>query len=118
MDLIYEELIVPRAYRIDFIVEDCVVLELKALEQTGRVHGRQVLTCLKLTGLALGLLLNFGAATMRDGVERVVNNFPGGTEPMVAGRWMPPRGAKITGEGGRFPSKGPKPQWRNRRACP
>ena len=82
MDLMYDELTVPRAYRIDFIVEDCVVLELKALEQTGRVHGRQVLTYLKLTGLALGLLLNFGAPTMRDGVERVVNNFPGGTEPI------------------------------------
>src|SRR3954471_10023503 len=79
MDLVYEQLTVPRAYR---IVEDCVVLELKALEQTGRVHGRQVLTYLKLTGLGLGLLLNFGAPAMRDGVERVVNNFPGGPEPI------------------------------------
>src|SRR3954469_10119465 len=59
MDLIYEELIVPRAYRIDFIVEDCIVLELKALEQTGRVHGPQVLTYLKLTGLALGTPAEF-----------------------------------------------------------
>jgi hypothetical protein len=55
---------------------------LKALEQTGRVHGRQLLTYLKLTGFALGLLLNFGAATMTEGVERIVNNFPHGTEPM------------------------------------
>jgi GxxExxY protein len=82
MDLVYEELIVPRVYRIDFIVEDCVVLELKALEQSGRVHGRQLLTYLRLTGLALGLLLNFGAATMAQGVERVVNNFPHGTDPL------------------------------------
>jgi iron complex transport system substrate-binding protein len=82
MDLVYEGLTVPRAYRIDFVVEECVVLELKALEQTGRVHGRQLLTYLKLTGLALGLLLNFGAATMTEGVERVVNNFPRGTEPL------------------------------------
>jgi GxxExxY protein len=82
MDLVYDDLIAPRAYRIDFIVEGCVVLELKALEQTGRVHGRQLLTYLKLTGLALGLLLNFGAATMADGVERVVNNFPHGTAPI------------------------------------
>lgn len=82
MDLEYEELVVPRAYRLDFVVEGCVVLELKALEKTGRVHGRQVLTYLKLTGLALGLLLNFGAATMTEGVERIVNNFPAGTKPM------------------------------------
>ncbi len=82
MDLVYDEMVVPRAYRIDFIVEDCVLLELKALEQTGRVHGRQLLTYLRLTGLALGLLLNFGAGTMVEGVERVVNNFPHGTEPI------------------------------------
>ena len=82
MDLLYDELIVPRAYCIDFIVEDCVVLELKAVEHTAPVHTRQVLTYLKLTGLALGLLLNFGARTMREGIERVVNNFPHGTEPL------------------------------------
>jgi iron complex transport system substrate-binding protein len=82
MDLVYEAVIVPRAYRIDFIVEGCLVLELKALEQTGRIHGRQLLTYLKLTGLPLGLLLNFGAKTMADGIERVVNNFPLGTEPI------------------------------------
>jgi len=80
MDLVYDGLIVTRAYCIDFIVEDCVVLEIKALEQTGRVHARQVLTYLKLTGLALGLLLNFGAKTMADGVERIANNFPHGSE--------------------------------------
>lgn len=82
MDLIYEDLLIPRIYRIDFIVEDTIVLELKALEQTGRIHSRQVLTYLKLTGLALGFLLNFGAKTMTDGVERIVNNFPHGTEPI------------------------------------
>ena len=63
-------------------MEDCVLLELKALEQTGRIHGRQVLTYLRLTGLPLGLLLNFGAKRMADGVERIVNNFPCGTEPI------------------------------------
>jgi iron complex transport system substrate-binding protein len=82
MDLLYDEAVVPRAYRIDFIVEDCVLLELKALEQVGRVHKRQVLTYLKLTGLALGLLLNFGAPTMAQGIDRIVNNFPDGTEPL------------------------------------
>jgi iron complex transport system substrate-binding protein len=82
MDLVYEDLVVPRADRIDFIVEDCILLELKALEHTGRVHGRQVLTYLKLTGYPLGFLLNFGAATLPDGIERIVNNFPYGSEPL------------------------------------
>jgi GxxExxY protein len=82
MDLAYEDLLVPRAYRIDCIVEQSVVVEIKALEQAGRIHARQVLTYLKLTGLALGLLLNFGARTMQEGVNRIVNNFPNGTEPL------------------------------------
>jgi len=82
MDLVYEGLIVPRAYRVDVIVEDCVLIEIKALEQTSRVHARQVLTYLKLTGLGLGFLLNFGAKTMVEGVQRIVNNFPHGTEPI------------------------------------
>ena len=82
VDLVYDHLIIPCAYRVDVIVEDCALLELKALEQTSRVHGRQVLTYLKLTGLALGLLLNFGAPTMTEGIERVVNNFPHGSTPI------------------------------------
>jgi GxxExxY protein len=102
MDLVYDRLIVPRAYRIDFIVEDSVVLEIKALEQTGRIHGRQVLTYLRLTGLALGLLLNFGAGTMRDGVERVVNNFPHGTEPIGRRSGNAATGASDPGRGPRL----------------
>ena len=82
MDLLYEDLIVPRVYCIDFIVEDCLVVELKALEQIAPVHSRQLFTYLKLTGLGLGLLLNFGAKTMREGVQRVANNFPHGTDPI------------------------------------
>ena len=82
VDLVYDDLIVPRAYRVDVIVEACVLVELKALEQTTRVHGRQVLTYLKLTGLPLGLLLNFGAPTMIEGIERIVNNFPHGSTPI------------------------------------
>src|SRR3954469_23075424 len=79
MDLIYDELTVPRAYRIDFIVEDCVVLELKALEQTGRVHGPPGPHLLKTDRIGAWTPAEFRSSAMRDGVERVVNNFPGGT---------------------------------------
>ena len=82
MDLVYDDLVVPRAYLIDMIVEGILLIEIKALEQTGRVHSRQVSTYLKLTGLPLGLLLNFGAPVMTQGIERIVNNFPHGTDPI------------------------------------
>ena len=63
-------------FRADIIVEDRVILELKSIEQVAKVHSKQTLTFLRLTGLRLGFLLNFGAALMKDGIERVVNGLP------------------------------------------
>ena len=60
----------------DIIVEGKVILELKSVEQLSKVHAKQIFTYLKLRGLKLGFLLNFGANLMKDGVERVVNGFP------------------------------------------
>jgi GxxExxY protein len=79
LELRYENLVVPRAYILDYVVEGLVVVEVKALEATARVHLRQVNTYLILTGCPLGLLMNFGGETMKAGVHRVVNNFPEGT---------------------------------------
>jgi GxxExxY protein len=79
LELRYEELVIPRAYIADFIVEDLIVIEVKALQAIAPVHLRQLRTYLTLTGCPLGLLMNFGAETMKDGVHRVVNNFPDGT---------------------------------------
>jgi hypothetical protein len=64
------------AYRVDAIVNRCVLVEVKAIDQIARVHLRQMLTYLKLADCRVGLLLNFGASTMRDGIHRVVNDFP------------------------------------------
>ncbi len=55
------------------IVEGKVILELKSVEQASRAHTKQVLTYLKLTGMKLGYLLNFGEALMRDGISRIIN---------------------------------------------
>lgn len=63
------------AYRIDILVEEQVVLEIKSVELLAPVHFKQVLTYLKLSDLRVGLLLNFGAATLKEGLKRVVNNF-------------------------------------------
>src|SRR3974390_993944 len=62
-------------FRADIIVEGKVILELKSTEQLSKVHPKQVLTYLKLKGLKLGFVLNFGSNLMKDGIERVVNGL-------------------------------------------
>ena len=60
--------------RVDLLVEGCLVLELKSVENLAPVHPKQLLTYLRLLKLPLGLLINFGAATFKEGIKRVVNN--------------------------------------------
>jgi GxxExxY protein len=62
-------------FRADLIVEDRVILELKSVETLAPVHKKQLLTYLKLSGKKLGLLLNFGASLMKDGIHRIVNGL-------------------------------------------
>ena len=62
-------------FRIDILVEDKVILELKSIEKLAQVHFSQVLTYLKLTGKKLGLLINFNSAVLKDDIHRVVNNL-------------------------------------------
>ena len=59
--------------RVDLFVEDCLVVELKSVETFAPVHAKQLLTYLRLMKLPVGLLINFGAATFKEGVRRVVN---------------------------------------------
>jgi iron complex transport system substrate-binding protein len=61
--------------RVDLLVEDAVVVELKSVEQTSPVHSKQVLTFLRLLNLPVGLLINFGGATLKEGLQRLVNNY-------------------------------------------
>ncbi|MCP4264226.1 MAG: GxxExxY protein [Candidatus Brocadiaceae bacterium] len=60
-------------FRADIIVENKVILELKSVETASRAHKKQVLTYLKLTGMKLGYLLNFGESLMKDGITRLLN---------------------------------------------
>lgn len=62
-------------FRADLVVEDKVIVELKAVERTAPVHGKQLLTYLRLADKCLGLLVNFGEARIKDGLKRVVNNL-------------------------------------------
>ncbi len=62
-------------FRADILVEGKVILELKSVETISNAHKKQLLTYLKLTGMKLGYLLNFGEALMKDGITRIVNNL-------------------------------------------
>ena len=62
-------------YRLDVVVENGIILELKACAQIEPIHKAQLLTYLKLSKLSLGLLLNFNVQLMRDGIVRIVNEF-------------------------------------------
>ncbi|HQV02977.1 MULTISPECIES: GxxExxY protein [unclassified Novosphingobium] len=63
------------AFKIDILVDDRLVLEIKTVEQLSKAHAKQVLTYLRLLKQPVGLLLNFSEETMKDGIRRVVNDY-------------------------------------------
>jgi len=81
LTLRYDELVIPRAYIADFIVEAVVIVEIKAVAATTARDRRQLQTYLELDGAPLGLVLNFGAKIVTENIIRVVNNFPDGSRP-------------------------------------
>jgi GxxExxY protein len=73
--VVYEELRIDEGFRADLIVEGVLILELKSIEKTAPVHSKQLMTYLKLTGLKLGLLINFGSPLIKDGITRLANGL-------------------------------------------
>lgn len=73
----YNGVVVDNAFKIDVMVDDALIVELKSIERLGAVHAKQVLTYLRLTELPLGILMNFGQATFKDGLRRIANNYYG-----------------------------------------
>jgi len=71
----YEELNFEEGFRADIIAGDKVIVELKSVECIVPVHGKQVLTQLRLSGQRLGLLINFGEIHLKDGIKRIVNGL-------------------------------------------
>ena len=70
----YDGMTFDAAFRIDILVEDSLVLEIKSIERLTGAHAKQVLTYLRLMKLPLGMLLNFSGETMKEGIRRMVNN--------------------------------------------
>jgi len=73
MSIRYEDVDVDVGYRLDLLVEERVVVEVKSCQALLPIHTAQLLTYLRLGGIRLGLLLNFNVAHMRDGIRRVIN---------------------------------------------
>ncbi|MDE5432464.1 GxxExxY protein [Elizabethkingia meningoseptica] len=75
LPIIYENLLIEKAFKIDLIVENKLILEIKAVDFLNDIHRVQVLTYLKMTGCKLGLLLNFRTDVFKDGIKRVINGI-------------------------------------------
>jgi iron complex transport system substrate-binding protein len=75
IDFEFNGLRFERGFTVDLLVERLVVVELKSVERLAPVHTKQLLTYLRLLHLPIGLLMNFGEATMRQGIKRVANNY-------------------------------------------
>ena len=83
IDVFDEGEVFPAAFRIDLLVERSVIVEIKSVERLAPVHGKQVLTYLRLTGLQAGLLINFNCAVLKDGVQRIVNGYVPSASPRL-----------------------------------
>lgn len=81
--IVYKSLEINSCYRIDLMVEDVVVVEIKSVESVLPVHQAQLLTYMRLTGAPVGLLINFHVPRLMDGVKRLLNTKTG-TKAMVA----------------------------------
>ena len=73
--LVYEGITFDVGFKTDVVVNNSVILELKSVQKLEPVHFKQLLTYLRLTGLRLGLLINFGENLLKDGIHRVVNDL-------------------------------------------
>jgi GxxExxY protein len=79
----YDGMVFEEGFRTDLLVEGRVVVELKSVEKLAPVHSKQLLTYLRLMNLPVGLLVNFGAATLKEGLHRIVNNLPTSASPRL-----------------------------------
>lgn len=79
----YDGMFFDEGFRVDLLVEGRVVVELKSVDKIAPVHAKQLLTYLRLLKLPVGLLINFGGATLKEGLSRVVNNLDSSASPSL-----------------------------------
>lgn len=83
VDIQFEGLHFPAAFRVDLFVEGRLIVEIKSVERLNPAHAKQVLTYLRLTKQPVGLLLNFGGETLKEGIRRLVNNHTPSAPPRL-----------------------------------
>ena len=81
LPVVYRQVKLDCGYRLDLLVEDSVIVEIKAIDSLAPIHQAQLLSYLKLSGCRVGLLINFNVKVLKDGIRRVVNDFPDSLRP-------------------------------------
>ena len=76
LPVVYENIHLEEGFRADMVISGLVIVELKSVEEVAPVHKKQLLTYLRLADKRLGLLINFGAAKIKNGISRIVNGLP------------------------------------------
>jgi GxxExxY protein len=76
LPVVYKDVKLDCGYRLDIVVENAIILEVKAIEQLAPIHDAQLLSYLRISGMKVGLLLNFHARVLKNGLKRIVNEFP------------------------------------------
>ncbi len=83
VDIMFEDMRFEAAFRIDLLIDGRLLVEVKSVDQLHAAHAKQLLTYLRLTGQPVGLLLNFGGATLKEGIRRLVNNHDPSAPPRL-----------------------------------
>jgi len=86
LGLVYSGEFIPEVYRLDFIIEGLVIIEVKSVQRWDPIFDAQLLTYLKLTGVKVGLLLNFNVPALRNGIKRIVLNYEDKLTPSASRR--------------------------------
>lgn len=76
LPLVYKDVQLDCGYRLDLVVEDAVIVEIKAIEQLAPIHKAQLISYLRISDMRVGLLINFHVRLLTNGVKRIVNDFP------------------------------------------
>jgi len=84
----FEGMVIENAFRADLLIDEQIIVEIKSIQAIAKVHEKQVLTYLRLMDLRLGLILNFGTASLKEGIKRIANR----ADPLRTPR--PPREIK------------------------
>jgi GxxExxY protein len=76
LPVVYKDVKLDCGYRLDIVVDDAIIIEVKAIAQLAPIHDAQLLSYLRLSGMKVGLLLNFHVRVLKNGLKRIVNEFP------------------------------------------